>query len=65
MTKKSFFIGLFLMFGMLSMKAQTVATYLMELESNTKWNAVSDQWKTGRDAWVNNCKKAASPKDAA
>ena len=43
--------------------ANPLATLLVEFESNLKWSAVVDNWKTARAAWVkstNACTDAAS-----
>ncbi|HMR90419.1 MAG TPA: hypothetical protein PKD51_19795, partial [Saprospiraceae bacterium] len=41
---------------------QKVASHLLELESNTKWDAVDPQWATTRDAWVAKCVDSNSAK---
>jgi hypothetical protein len=53
---KTRLLFLFLLsFSAMTTNAQFSA-YLLELESNTKWDAVEENWSGIRDQWVANCK---------
>jgi len=62
---KSLFLALAAVLTFNMAYAQNVSSYILELEANTKWDAVESTWKTQRTAWVTNVKPNNKPKSNA
>ena len=56
---------LFFLIITVSVKAQTVTMYLLELESHTRWEAVDSKWNKLREEWVSSCKAEKSSEKSA
>jgi len=53
---KSLFLAFAAVLTFNMVDAQNISSYILELEANTKWDAVEATWKNQRNAWVANCK---------
>ena len=59
---KSLFLALTVALTFTMVGAQNVSSYILELETNTKWDAVEETWKSQRTNWVSNVKSNNKPK---
>lgn len=63
--KTNLFILFFFLSGFLTIHAQNVSMYILELESHTKWESVDIAWNDLRSKWVENCKDENTPQESA